>query len=309
MIHEYAVEPDSLCSLERCKIVLDNCGIHKGRLVAEYPKDWKKRVVQAVQGFYGSLPGSEVKLKSAIDRLTGSRVQDKLIRRNRQYSAEEKRWLDNALDQHKVLPFTAILAKDGVSGFEYVLPVDELGDDIPLWEVPTQTICERKATELSNCSRMLLRMSKEVLFVDAHFDPTERRFRNTLRQFLETACSEMKQIVRAEYHMLEPKYGLTDLQDYASKLLPPEIPKCVSLTLLVWQKRIPGDSIHARYILTERGGIGFDFGLDEALDSHQGETTDVRILDPLVYSARWRAIQKATADFDLLYEMPIKGMR
>lgn len=309
MIHEYAVEPESLFSLERCKMVLDNCGIHKARLIAEFPGDWKKRAVESVRAFYSSVDGSEVKLKSAVDRLTGTRVKDKLIRRDRSYKADTKRWLDNALDQHKILPFSAILANEKVGDLEYVLPVDELGDNIPLWEVPTQKICRRKAAELCNCARMLLRISKEVLFVDAYFDPTERRFRNTLSHFLETARSEMKQVTRAEYHMLEPKYGISELQGYAGNLLPKEIPKSMSLTILVWQKRTPGDSIHARYILTERGGIGFDFGLDEALDFHEGESTDVRILDPAVYSARWRSLQRPTAEFDLLCEISIHGQR
>ena len=51
-----------------------------------------------------------------------------------------------------------------------------------------------------------------------------------------------------------------------------------------WTQRPGGENFHARYVMTELGGIRFDVGLDEG---EPGETTDVSILPATLYARRW----------------------
>jgi hypothetical protein len=52
------------------------------------------------------------------------------------------------------------------------------------------------------------------------------------------------------------------------------IPASVELILYRWRQRSGGDVLHPRYILTERGGLSFEFWLDEG---ELGETLDISL--------------------------------
>ena len=69
------------------------------------------------------------------------------------------------------------------------------------------------------------------------------------------------------------------------------------MRILKWDKKSIGDVMHARYLLTERGGVRFDFGLKQG---ELGETTDVQLLDDATYEKRWKDFQEDTAAFDLV---------
>jgi hypothetical protein len=76
------------------------------------------------------------------------------------------------------------------------------------------------------------------------------------------------------------------------KLLVPLFPRDIIVTFIRWQQIGRGDHLHARYILTDMGGVHFDSGLDEG---DPGETTDVRLLSERVYLQRWNDYQRSAA--------------
>ncbi len=55
--------------------------------------------------------------------------------------------------------------------------------------------------------------------------------------------------------------------------------------------------MHSRYLLTERGGMRFDYGLAAG---PAGQTTDVQLLNDGLYEARWNNYQPSTAAFELV---------
>ena len=57
----------------------------------------------------------------------------------------------------------------------------------------------------------------------------------------------------------------------------------LEMTLVHWRKdrNTEGETLHPRYILTDRGGIRIEHGLDEG---EYGETTDISLLDRTLYS-------------------------
>jgi len=79
----------------------------------------------------------------------------------------------------------------------------------------------------------------------------------------------------------------------------------------VQRGRVGGETFHARYVLTERGGIRFDVGLDEG---PVGETTDVTLLDTQLHITRWNDFQETdpaglprTPTFDKVDELLISN--
>jgi hypothetical protein len=114
------------------------------------------------------------------------------------------------------------------------------------------------------------------------------RFLKPLKAFIDT-LQEGALATRVEYHL---EAGEADARWFSNQLRQ-RVPQALNLSeefpvVFIRWNRLPtlaGDRMHPRYILTERGGLRFDYGLDEGGD---GETTDVSILDWGVYERRWR---------------------
>ena len=74
-----------------------------------------------------------------------------------------------------------------------------------------------------------------------------------------------------------------------------------------WQRNDDGDKPHPRYVLTERGGIRFEYGLDEW--DGEGQTTDVSLLSHSLYKQRWKDYQKETAAYHLYDNCTVTGSK
>lgn len=66
-----------------------------------------------------------------------------------------------------------------------------------------------------------------------------------------------------------------------------------------------GDKPHARYILTEFGGIRYDYGLDKG----EGQTTDVSLIGPDAYKQRWQDYQLETSTYHLHDHFSVTGSK
>ena len=89
----------------------------------------------------------------------------------------------------------------------------------------------------------------------------------------------------------------------------PCVPKGQYLHVLRWRPlpRQGGDTIHARYVMTEKGGYRVDHGLDEG---SANETTDVSIMNENVYRRRWDDYQNdGVGPYTLVDEIEIEGAR
>jgi hypothetical protein len=80
------------------------------------------------------------------------------------------------------------------------------------------------------------------------------------------------------------------------------------MTLVRWRKEreTAGETLHPRYILTDRGGIRVDHGLDEG---EPGETTDIGLLSENLYSQRWGEYQRGTGVHEFVDEVTVFGER
>lgn len=87
----------------------------------------------------------------------------------------------------------------------------------------------------------------------------------------------------------------------------PILPLGIQLRIIRWQQKDGGDKPHARYILTERGGIRYDYGLDEGEEGDQA--TDVSLISEETRGKRWMDYQTDTAAYDLSDEIIIIGIK
>lgn len=227
----------------------------------------------------------DIEKKRIEERLTT--IDEKLVSKNRPYDGNMP-WLENAEAEHKRKPFHAIISRTNPREHQAVLLSEELDETNPLWAVHRETRIPRTPTAMSQAIAPLLSASTRIVFVDPNFGPEKARYRRTLEAFLSVAVLECPTITSIEFHLEEKATAEFFFQE-SRRLLPGIIPKGTRVRFVRWRQLTRGDELHPRYVMTERGGIRIDAGLDVGAD---GETTDVTLLEPTLYHQRWKQFQK-----------------
>lgn len=288
MIHEFAVDPEALASWQNFRFLVDQFGVHHGRLISRFPGKWKRMVFQACEEC------APIEKERIIERLRG--IDDKLLAAGRDYNRAID-WLPNALDSNAETPFHAIISTPAkVNGTPH-LDVETLSGGDEKWSVPRGTQIPRTAAALAAAADTLLQCSSEIILVDQHYSCGSRHGQ-PLTEFLKSAQLG-KPLSRLEYHLSAEKTGAPawfrqklEEQRRFFNLLPE-----TQLVFVRWKTIDGGDNMHARFILTERGGLRYDYGLDEG---DEGESTDVDCLDQEVYQHRWSQYHPESGDFELV---------
>jgi hypothetical protein len=301
MIHEFALDPAAVNDWPSFKYIVDQCGVQRGRLISQFPHEWVKKAINTCN------IQCDVKRKTVVEKIIGMKRDQKFASFNRKYD-ENKEWLANAEDQHTVKPFRAIISPCRPENREYILNPEEIDEKMPLWNVETQSIVPRRADELACRATVLLNISKDILFIEPHFDPLKARFLNTVSQMISFAFAikEPRRLeLHVEYDYWREQRRETDWQEDCLRKLHTLIPEGFTMEVFRWETKPSGDKPHARYVLTERGGIRYDYGLDEWEGS--GQTTDVSLLTHSLYEQRWKEYQKETAIYKLINNFPVLG--
>lgn len=275
MIHEFAVDPDALAGWQNFRYVVENFGISQGRLISRFPKDWRKMVLKACEDCRDV---EKKKITVALER-----IDAKLFNGGRSYD-KNVGWIPNALFSHASDPFRAIITTAERAGSTGHLDVESLSDDEETWAVPRGGAVPRTAADMTAAAEKLLRCSAEIVFVDPHFG-SEARFGKPLAAMIRRTCDGERVPKRFEYHLnaksIPGQEFSQQLERQRSHL---RIPPRVKLVFVRWNQLDEGDTLHARYILTEKGGLRFEHGLDEG---NPGETTDIECLATKSHADRW----------------------
>lgn len=299
MIHEYALEPKLLNNWKDFRYFTEKFGFAQGRLISRYPKRWKRMV-------YCSLDDGKctpMERKRIEERLKN--LDDCMLPRCHEW-CPDKDWLLNAEAEHNRIPFRAVLAKENPRGHGFVLKGDDLEDSHPLFHVQQTPITPRSPHEMTALVSPILQSAKEVLFVDPHFGPENKRHLETIGSFLAALVKGrlIKSLRRVEIHT-RVKAPAEFFQTEARKNLPRLTPKALTVRLIRWNERTSGEQLHNRYILTDRGGVRVGVGLDRG---KRGQTDEIERLGEETHQLRWKQYTSDSA-FDRVDEIEIVGTR
>jgi len=287
----YAVEPKAVgSSWHNCRYLMEKFGFDRGRLIDEFPKAWLKLVYDA------SLRLKPIERARVVETLQRSRAS-KFIHSGRQYTAELD-WLGNAIKQQGLDPFHAIIAEENPQRLPFILRADEVDEAHPLmispqnWEVP------RIGTALAEAMAPLLRTASTVLFVDKYFKFDDSKCKETLHEALVLLSANGQTDLRCEIHIAEhPRGAPIDLIELnIGRWLSDVIPDGMSIVVWYWKEKVGGADFHARYLLTDRGGMNIEAGFS-AEGSHQ--TVQVTILESDLWKARLSALDRTSTVYDL----------
>jgi len=292
VVHEYALEPELVATwsdLRDCRYFRENFGIGQGRLVSRFPKNWRKRVYEAIRERDDVTEMGSARLQALVDQL----CEDMVKRSLGHFDHTRGGWLGNALREHEQRPFHAILARSNPAGHEDVVSGDDLAGhaDRPLWSTRRTRAASRRAQDLAQVVAPLLRISSTIIFVDPYFTPSRREYRETLAAFLCQATTGRPVPLPARVEVLvkeDERKGTSDFfRNECVERLGPLISRDLRLEVRQLAEKWDGQELHNRYILTDLGGILFGHGLDEAKNKKGKGHDDLVLLTDDVYQHRW----------------------
>lgn len=163
--------------------------------------------------------------------------------------------------------------------------------------------------------RKLLKQSSKILFIDPYFfkrdnEKYKGKWLVTLKKFIEV---EKKENTVFEYHLeisdneyiKKPDKRKEDFQIDCDNSIKNILPFGIKITLYRWKKiDHTGDKFHARYILTDLGGVWFDVGLDKG---KSGETTNVARLEDKVWKTRLDSFKEENKVYDFVDKVEVVG--
>jgi len=305
MLKEYAVEPECLNNWQTFRYLIEQFGIPHGRLVSQFPKKWEKQVYTACSSFTFR---QKKQLEDELKRLK----KNGLVRSGREYD-NSKKWISNALSQtDRNQPFHAIIVDSLADPPAGVLVAGEITNTDLLWKTDHEVRVERTVDALGNVITGLLKISDRIIFVDKMFDPASERWRDLLARFIALANTDRRKPLILEYHTKidNDEYGkpenerIQDFQDESCRFLAHLIPEELSLKIVRWDRHHRGDFFHERCILTDKGGIRIDWGLDTG---KPGETTLVSLMSDDVWKQSWANFQVGAKTFEFVDEVVVVG--
>ena len=164
--------------------------------------------------------------------------------------------------------------------------------------VPHDRAVARDAASIAGALKELLRFSSHILFIDPFFDPFGARYKSTFRECLGIIRAlNPAAVCEIHYRYHDGKPSPTDLEREAVNLFGSVIPADMSVTIHCWREKNGGADFHARYLLTEKGGIGIDAGFS-AEGNHQ--TTDMHLMSFELSQEKIRAFARAATDYELV---------
>ena len=297
MIYEYAVDPRIAASwfeTDKARFFKAGIGIGNPRIVSLYPSTWDKLVWKEFIRYGRHKDLDSNKMEAVLKYLCYRAVR----RSNRNWNSD-KSWLENAETEHNSTPFDAIISKDNPRNHERVICVDSIDDDTPVWYRRRQVTVRREAKTLERCVSPMLRIATKIVFVDPYFG-TRQRYLETMRCYFSAIHRSASDVNRfPDIEICRAERG----QDFARSQLAEIIPSQLKLVVRTLRERYRGEALHNRYILTDKGGLYFGYGLDEMQRSHD----DLSLLDRCSYLTRWNQYADGARAFKQVKKERIVG--
>jgi hypothetical protein len=295
MIYGYAIEPETVASWANksdYRYFYDKFGLGQPRMMVEFPKlkNWRRQVLNSANGSDEELQ----KITAMIGILT-----ERMIPCCPRYDYDGTRsWLENAEKEHSKCPFKAILAQSNPRRLPCIMTPDTVGTaSDSRWDVADPPPPNRTISDLQRHLQALLSNCTEIVFVDPHFGPENRRHRRPLQAYLRGLFINR----RAPLIRVEVKTGTKAAFPFFESTCAIEMPKIIPNGLEVvfyrLKQRDGGEKLHTRYILTDIGGVDFGVGLDEGSEN---ETEDIGLMTRRKYELRWEQYAGSRPAFDVV---------
>lgn len=264
MNNEVAVDPIVASHVAELRLLLSKVGFYEGRFISRFPKRW---LALALGGIV------DQNMRKSVQVLL-DRVKDgAFLPSGRSYDSA-RRWIDNAIDQHKSQPFSEVITDEKLEGCINIdaFDVDQLKGSRDIKVVPN-------SENMLSALDPLLSLSGSLFLIDPYFVPwasvTRRLFVDLLLRCFSARCVSFTAFVSEK----EWRNEFIDADKRIREILPTSLGGTRELRIVVLGDLATSDQLHARYLFSERGGVRLDRGLQTGR-----ARVDLSLIDRVVHN-------------------------
>jgi hypothetical protein len=280
MIADCAIEPEVFANWRHFQSLYEDFGVSRGRLISKYPSKWIRRVAEHSRELVEKGINTEMQATKIEERLRSDRFKRKLKSAGGRVYDPGQSWIANAEEAKP--PFDLIIAEGSVVSGNRVGANMLSKDESPFLRATQRQVPRTKEQLIGIASHMLVEC-EHIVIIDPNFRADEPRFCNSLKHLISVVEAAGRVPKRLEVHTNRiRKPGETfvhgpQLSQWNANLVP-YLPTGWQLSVCHWGQLPTGGNQHARFILTDIGGLYYDHGIDEG----DGETL-VTLLDEGVW--------------------------
>jgi hypothetical protein len=272
MIAECAIDPEVMAEWRYFESLSADFGVGQGRLLCEFPSKWRRLFLDKTCLLEARGINSAKQAAMLLDQYQHGGFRRALVGSTRDYPTGSN-WNEAARASEP--SFDIIVHADDPKGANEVRAGEILRRNPPFAR-SRQTEIRRVAADLIACGWECYRRAKEIYVVDPFFKPQEAYFGKVLGHLLSRIERESSRPKRIEVHTKMPGTYIAKTQRAHWRQWATEhLPSGWTIKVIHWEILETGSKLHARYILTDFGGIDYNWGVDE----DPQEFTQVSLLD------------------------------
>jgi hypothetical protein len=298
MIADCAVDPEVFATWRHFQSLHEDFGVSRGRLISKFPKKWVKSVAERSRELVHEGINTEMQATRIEERLRSERFKRKMKSPGgRQYDPLQT-WTNNAQASD---PAFDLIVTSGMISIGNLVGAEVLLKDVAPFLRATQRQVRRTAESLVGVATHLLAGAVDVVIIDPNFRADEPRFCNTLKHLISTLEGTGRAPNRLEIHTnrIRNQGEVFRRGPHFSQWnthLVPELPAGWKISVCYWDQLPNGGRPHARFLLTDCGGLYYDHGIDEG----EGDTL-VTLLEDNIWEGLFGVFNSSSLlpDFDI----------
>lgn len=284
----FAIEPEAISNWSDFRYVIEKFGYGKGALIACFPSKWPKYVMEACR----KSDVTDMEFKRIEERLNQAK-EDRLCKLGLPYDPSLG-WLDNAIGDSVSDRLHAVLVREASDKHQKLHAVADMGER--LFAGCRETAVPRDAESLAAAAQALIRKSQSLVLIDPYFQPNKPKMK-VLQALLNIVEDVGKQGCEVVIHSAYSKCSSSADQYIATsrKWFSGHRDGDVCVRAVRWPDESLDFDLHARYLLSEHGGLRYDRGFEEPQGhDKRAMTTDVICMD----RQRKHEVEMQFADFE-----------
>jgi len=254
-----AIEPTSLSSWEKFRYVMEKLHFSNGLVLSKFPKRWERELLD-------NLDVGDIERQRIITKLQ-SYKSDRMLPSGTAYEPKLS-WADNIQEKFYELDVDKVLAStvDKLNFKDCLVSTPDEADD-SYFNDSRELVVENTPRGLSDPAKILLSCNEDAIFVDPYLKLYKgSAYLNTIIKFAEMAtdsgkCKKFIFVTRAGN---APKNGAKDLDILFSEVISPIVKSNFKIVIKFIDDSTSEHKLHARYFLTEKGGLRYDKGFQSA---------------------------------------------
>lgn len=284
----FAIEPEAISNWKDFRYVIEKFGYSKGTVIACFPGKWPKLVIDACR----KNGVGDMEFTRIVEKLRQAK-SDRLCNLGLQYDRDFG-WLDNAINGVVSDQLDAILVREVNCKHKKLHAVADMDEN--LFAGCSETAVPRDAESLASTAQALIRKSRTLVLIDPYFR-SKKPCLNVLQSLLGVVEDVGKQGCEIVIHTAYSTYSVPNEQyvSESQRWLAEYKNGDISVRVARWSDGSLDFDLHARYLLSEHGGLRYDRGFEEPHDhDKRAMTTDVICMD----RQRKYEVEMQFADFE-----------